>query len=152
MSNIWGGKSLPVIGTESLTYTFQRVDNIKVQYYWVPVGKRIIEVESGNLRHRIRGYRLKVIIEFEGIKNKTFIDVMREVLSKREGTFRPHPGGIGHSGNPANDSWEIIPTSDFDFDYTLDKFIGHKGRIELQGKSMDNGLPIDITGGIYATV
>ena len=143
---------MPIIGAEGWTYTFQRSDNIKVYYAWIPVKKRIIEIESGALRHRIRGYRLSVRITFERPDNIDFVETMRNLLNKRIGVFYPHPYCLAHSDNAAKFYWEIIPESDFDFDYFMDKFVGHKGEVRFLGQYMDSGLPIHLGEAIYATV
>lgn len=149
---VWGGRSMPIIGFAGSYYQFSNSDNIKVKYEWLPVKKRLIEVESGQVRHRIRGYRLRVTISFERPGNKDFVEYMRGLLDKRVGVFYPHPGCIGHSGNVAWDYWNIIPESDFNFDYFMDKFVGHKGELVFLGQDMDNGLPVSNVSAIYATV
>lgn len=138
-------------GPPAMGWLFSPEDSIKLRVHFPPVKKRIIETESGKLRSRVRGYRLRATITFERPENAKFIDFMRFFLNKRFGYFYPHPYGLAHANNHALDYWNVIPDSNLDYDYFADRFVGHKGEIILLGQDTDREEPVDITGAIHGS-
>jgi hypothetical protein len=147
----WGGTHQPTLTIlwlgELITYQFTSADRYKPKYSFLPIAKQIIEVESGKIQRRQKGYRPVFTIEFENLLNADFVEFMRKAIQVGEGYFTPHPEQLIRP-DTTNDDWQVLITSDFDFEHFDDRFIGHKGTIILTGKLKDTELPVDQSGGI----
>jgi len=147
----WGGTKQPILaimwGVEQITWQFVSADRYKPKYQYPPIAKQIIEAESGLIQRRQKGYRPVFTIEFENLLNADFVDFMRKAIQVGEGLFYPHAEQL-YRPDTADDYWQVLITSDFDFEHFDDRFIGHKGTIILTGKLKDTELPVDQSGGI----
>lgn len=146
----WGGKALPVLtifyNGVWIAWEFKTLDRIEPSFKWIPVGKVLRECESGLVRRRQRGTRLRVVIAFENLHNAQFVEFMRRFIEIGEGIFFPHPQQTFSSVPDDVDYWKVIPESDFDFEFFKKRFIGHSGEIVLLGRNTDKTLPVDNSG------
>jgi hypothetical protein len=160
MEHSWGGNALSILtitsgGNPTInTWTFATADRIKPKYTFPPVSKYMRENESGLMRRRLGGYRIRIEIEFENLMNAELIGFLKKLVMAGEAQFYPHPQQLFNLSklDPISgdyiDYWDVIVESDFDYPFFDDRFIGHKGTIVLVGKDKDLQLPEDRSGGI----
>jgi hypothetical protein len=143
--NIFWGQTWPEIfgyvNNQLVCYhQFSNEDNIKIHPLFPEEIDSQMICNDGKIRKR-RKFRLDLLIDVQGVpENRVLMEFFQRLFTCEDIEIKIHPRTMLKDG--VNDIFKVIIDNGWEFDYLVEKWIGHGGQLKLKGNEWLYSIPI----------